>query len=248
MATKVFYRDGVWEQIVNHPCFDIGRRELEALVRFLPTVAIHASQGIHVLHLGIGDGREIHHVVDGLPVVEYVLNDICATVLERVASRARAACPSVRFTEVCSDIELEESLDSMRRGLRGRTIFVLVGNAVIFANRRLDGYVRRAMRAGDLFLVTAETPHEGMSQSYAIDPVYRLLAASGLDVRANNTIVAYDTDDQCLKMVCDGHVLLASYKPTPDQLLGRLRQAGMAEVAIQTYEDIHMVAGLFRSC
>lgn len=248
METKTFYLDGLWEQIVNHPDFDIGRRELEALIRFLSTVAVHTPRGIHVLHLGIGDGREIPRIVSSLSVGEYVLNDICAPVLERATSRARSACPSVRFRGEEADIELEGNLSSMRSELHGPTIFVLAGNAVIFSDRRLDGYIRRAMRKGDLLLVTAEVPHESMDRSYAIDPVYDLLAHSGIDVHADSVTVAYDASDQCLKMTCGGHVLLASYKPTPDQLRSRLRQAGMVEVALQTYEDIHMVAGLFTSC
>lgn len=246
METKNFYRDGIWDAIVNHQEFDIGRREFEALVRFLPVVARHAADVVNVLHLGVGNGREVTLFANQLKVGKYVINDICASSLERVAEQARVACPDISFSEACADIEQNGVIPKLRQGITGQTLIVLVGNAVIFSNRSLDDNIRQAMERDDLFLVTAETPHEKMSQSYTIESVYRLLAQSGLDVNASNTRTWYDENDQCFKMSCQGEILLSSYKPKPEQLRQRLKEIGIAEVTLCEYQDIYMVAGLFR--
>lgn len=246
METKNFYRDRIWDAIVNHQEFDIGRREFEALVRFLPVVARHAADVVNVLHLGVGNGREVTLFANHLKVGTYVINDICASSLERVAEQARVACPDISFSKACADVEQNCVIPKLRQGITGQTLIVLVGNAVIFSNRSLDKNIKHAMKRDDLFLVTAETPHEKMSQSYTIAPVYRLLAQSGIAVNADNTSTWYDKSDQCLKMSCRGEILLSSYKPKPKQLRQRLKVAGMAEVTLCEYQDIHMVAGLFK--
>lgn len=247
METKNFYHDGVWDAIVNHHQYDLGRRELEALIRFMPTVTHHTTNGVNVLHLGVGNGREIPLFVSRLKVGRYVINDICAPLLEKVVGRVREAHPTTSFSEACADIERNGTISELRRGLVGQTLIALVGNAVIFSNRSLDGNIRQAMEGDDLFFVTAETPHEKISQSYTIEPVYRLLTQSGLDVNTDNTRTWYDESDQCLKMSCSGEILLSSYKPKPDQLRQRMKEAGMAEVALCEYQNIHMVAGLFKA-
>ncbi|MEK9151134.1 MAG: L-histidine N(alpha)-methyltransferase [Patescibacteria group bacterium] len=246
METKNFYHDGIWDAIVNHQGFDIGRREFEALIRFLPVVVRHVANVVNVLHLGVGNGREVTLFANQLKVGKYVINDICAPSLERVTEQARVACPVTSFSEARADIEQNGVIQKLRQGITGQTLIVLVGNAVIFSNRSLDDNIRQAMERDDLFLVTAETPHEKMSQSYTIEPVYRLLAQSGMAVNADNTSTRYDESDQCLKMSCRGEVLLSSYKPKPGQLRQRLKAMEMAKVALCEYQDTHMVAGLFR--
>ena len=246
METKNFYHDGIWDAIVNDREFDIGRREFETLVRFLPVVARHAAGVVNVLHLGVGNGREVTLFANHLKVGEYVINDICAPSLEKVAEQARVAYPDTSFSKACADIEQSGVITKLRQGITGQTLIVLVGNAVIFSNRGLDDNIKQAMERDDLFLVTTETPHEKMSQSYMIEPVYRLLAQSGLVVNADNTRTWYDESDQCLKMSCRGEILLSSYKPKPEQLRQRMKSVNMAEVALCEYQDIHMVVGLFR--
>lgn len=246
METKNFYRDGIWDAVVNHQEFDIGRREFEALVRFLPVVARHAADIVNILHLGVGNGREVTLFANHLKVGKYVVNDICAPLLERVVKQAQIACPDISFSEACADIEQYGVILKLRKGITGQTLIVLAGNAVIFSNRSSDNNIKQAMERDDLFLVTAETPHEKMFQSYTIEPVYRLLAQSGMAVNADNTSTWYDESDQCLKMSSRDEILLSSYKPKPEQLRQRLRAAGMVEVTLCEYQDIHMVAGLFR--
>ncbi len=246
METKNFYYDGIWDAIVNHPQFDIGRREFEALVRFMPTVGRYGADVVNILHLGVGDGREIPLFINHLKVGLYVLNDICTPLLERVAWRARQAHPDIQFSKARTDIEKAGAIAKLRKQMKGQALVVLVGNAVIFSNRSLNNELRQALYKNDLFLVTAETPHEKMFQSYTIEPVYRLLAQSGLDVSENNTSVWYDKSDQCLKMSCRDQVLLASYKPKPEELDWRLESAGMTVVTSCEYKDIHMVAGLYK--
>ena len=246
METKTFYRNGIWDAIVSHPRYNLGSRELEALARFLPKVARHVVNRINIIHLGVGNGREISLFISNLKVWAYIINDICAPLLEKVAERVRVAHPATLFSEVCVDIEQSGAIFKLRQQLVGQTLIVLVGNGVIFSNRSLDDNIGQAMEQDDLFIVTAETPHEKMSQSYTIEPVYQLLAQSGMDVDASNTRTWYDENDQCLKMSCRGQVLLASYKPTPGQLRQRLKEAGMAEEFLCEYHDIHMLAGVFR--
>lgn len=247
MRTKNFYYDGIWDAIVNHPQNDLSPRELDALKRFLPVAALHKKiDSVNILHLGIGNGREIPVFVNNFHIGVYVINDICRPALQRVARQARERFPSMSFREACADIEKEGVICQMRLELIGPTIIALVGNAGIFSNRNIDRDIINAMQDNDAFIVTVETPHKGMFKTYSIEPVYRWLSRSGLDVNANNASVWYDESDQCLKISCQGEILLASYKPKPEQLRQRLKEAGMAEVALCEYQDIHIVAGLFK--
>ncbi len=246
MQTKTFYHDGIWEAIISHPQYNLGWRELEALTRFLPVVAQQAQGIVNVLHLGVGNGREIPRFISHLNIGVYGVVDICASLLEKVVAQARVTHPAIQFSESCVDIEQKGAILKLRKQLVGPTLIVLIGNGVIFSNRGLDAELGRAMEVDDLFLVTAETPHGNMSASYTIDPVYRLLTQSGLDVNAGNTKTWYDDGDQCLKMSCQDQILLSSYKPTLGQLRQRLRAAGMVEVALREFQDIHMLGGLFR--
>lgn len=248
METKTFYHQGIWKEIVNHPGYDLGRREQEALVRFLPEVASHTPRRADVLHLASSTGREVSAIVSAIVGVQtYLLNDIVQEVVEQSCRELQEKFPDVQFLAVAGDIESASTIAELRNKLINPTLIALVANGVIFSNRTLDDKIARVMGRDDLFLVTVETPHEQMSQSYTIEPVYKLLARSGLDVNASNTKTWYDENDQCFKMSCHDEILLSSYKPKPDQLRQRMKEAEMAEVVLCEYQDVHMVAGLFKA-
>lgn len=246
MKTKCFYEDGIWQAIVTHPKYGLGKRELEALIRFLPAVADVTKNTIaNVLHLGVGNGREIEYFVNNLAGVKtYLANDICAASLKQVTAEAKKRFPGIDFIEAHADIELEGAINRLRRCLSWPALIVLVANAVIFSNRLMDENILQAMREDDYFLVTLESYHGNMFRSYAIKPVYDLLSRSGLKVTGENVEFIYD--DQCLKMLCQGETLLSSYKPTPSQLRERMSSSGFKEISLKYYEDIHMIGALYK--
>lgn len=146
------------------------------------------------------------------------------------------------------DVEKKRTIKSLRRKLHGPTLFVLVANGVIFSNRQMDSNIRQAMKPDDLFLLTIETAHDKMFDSYLIKPVFKLLSQSGIEVNGKNVKIYYDWEDYCMKMSCQGKILLSSYKPKGLLELEHriVLMAGFNEVAAQQYDDIHMIAVLFK--
>lgn len=250
MQPKEYYlaRKGLYSDIVNHPDFDLGRREIEVLDRFLPLVARHVPGQVNILHLGIGDGREIPYFINHLSNIgTYLINDISKPDLEEVLAKMKGEFPHMRFQGICADIESSGAVGFMRNTLAGQTIVVLVGNSVIFANREVDVQVQGAMREDDLFVVTVESPHASMFRSYNIDPVYNLLSASGNDITRENTKILYDSTDHCLKIIHrDGQVLLTAYKPKIMEFAHRMQGSGFSPIELVEFPDIHMVSGVFR--
>ncbi|KKR22050.1 MAG: hypothetical protein UT48_C0001G0063 [Parcubacteria group bacterium GW2011_GWE2_39_37] len=246
MKTKCFYEDGLWQAIEAHPKYDLGKRELEALIKLLPVVANAINNTIaNLFHLGIGNGREIKFFIENFPVINtYLANDICAASLSRVIAETRKALPEVNFIEAHADVELKNVIKALRDNLFNSTLIALVANAVIFSNRSMDKKIHDAMHEGDYFIVTLESYHSDIFKSYAIEPVYDLLSKSGLKVTAENVDIIYE--DQCLKMLCEDELLLSSYKPTVNQLRARMASSGFKEVLLQHYEDIHMIGALYK--
>jgi len=138
VETKLFYKDDLWDKIVKCPSYELAGRELKALQRIIPLAARQAPTPANIIHLGVGDGREIQTIVNCMAVREYLLNDINCHLLRRTAKGARTNFPSVEFREVCMDIETSGNIGVLRNKLTGPTIIVLVNNGVIFSNRSLD--------------------------------------------------------------------------------------------------------------
>jgi hypothetical protein len=246
METKAFYDDEIWESIVSDPEFTLGRRELAALLRFLPDVAGVMPGEIDILHLGIGNGREIQHFIGTFPRIgTYLVNDIREPVLTRVVEGARSAFPGANIVGCHGDMEEAGTIPRLRSMLGERVLVVLVANSVIYSNTWLDRELAEALRPEDRFMLTLELPHDEMSRSYVIEPVYKLLSHSGLPVNAANTDVWYDDATSCLMMTYQGRKLLAAYKPTLETLRARIARAGMREVLLRSYDDLLMSAGLF---
>lgn len=245
--TKSFYRDKLWENIVKHPEFTLGDREIEAFERFVNHIVPFMPSPLNIIHLGIGTGREIEYVLSALdPAGTYVINDICEPVLKAVYSGAHEHFETVDFKTELADIESPGTIAAIRSRVHGPALIVLAANSVIFSNRMLDAELRAAMGREDRLMLTMETPHLRMFKSYLLEPVFNLLSNSGMCVTAQNVHSRYDDEDQCLKLSCNGKLLLAAYKPQPDQLVARMKKVGLEPVLLQPYREIQMLAGLFR--
>lgn len=247
MMVKDFYQERrLWEEVLKHPQNTLVHRDIKALEKFLPIVARKIRGVTNILHLGIGDGREVPFFVNNFQIGTYVINDICNQTLDTTAECIRKSFSSISFQKALVDIEQEDTLLKLRQNIEGRTLIVLVGNGGIFSNRIIDENIKKALHREDLFLVTVEMPHEGIFESYKIDPIYRLLSKSGLDVNTHNTKTWYDENDQCLKMSCGEEILLSSYKATPEQLRQRLEDVNIVEVISNEYPELHMFSSLFK--
>jgi len=246
VKTKFLYRDCIWEVIAGHPSYSLGRRELVALQRFLPSVATHTPRELGVLHLASSTGREVPAIMAALPGTRtYLLDDIVVEVVERSRRQLQEQFPAVQFRSAVVDVELLGNITKLRRQLVQPTLLVLVGNGVIFSNRMMDINIHQAMGKDDLFMLTVEEPHSLMSGSYLIPPIFELLSESGRKVTKENIQVWYVKQTAEMHMACGGEDLLVSYKPTADQLRERMIHAGFAEVVFKRYEDLHMLAGLY---
>lgn len=245
--TRHCYASGAWPSVVVHPGFNLGMREIAALELLVSQIKDCIPRRARICHLAVGTGREVGCFVDILPrISEYVLVDICADTLEEATKQSQVSYPGVNFVAKGGDIEEAGILAKLRwEEPRALHLFILVGNCVIFADNVFDEELRRAMIRGDLFLITAETPHPGMYDSYRIRPVYNLLS-EGQEVDEVEFSIDFNEETSCVEVSRKGCVVLASYKPTPDQLKERLSQIGLEEVIFMEFPDLHMIGGLFR--
>ncbi len=247
MQTKLLYKDGLWQAIAGHPKYDLGQRELAALIRFLPAVAAYVPRILSVLHLASSTGREVPAIVNAIPgIQEYVLNDIVPGVVERSRQNLQVQYPNVDFLAIAKDVEIPCGLIRLAMEAGGPVLIILVANGVIFSNHQMDENTYQVMEKEDLFLLTVEQPHDRMFDSYLIPPVFELLSQSGHKVDAGNICVWYDDQTATMHIACEGEDLLVSYKPTPDQLHRRMTHAWFEEVVTANYDDLRMLAGLYR--
>lgn len=245
--TRRCYAAGAWPSIVVHPGYNLGMREIAALELLTLQIKDCVSSRVRICHLAVGTGREVGCFICILPQIsEYVLVDICVEMLEEATKQSLASYPRVKFTGRVGDIEDPDVLSELRKEELGIPhIFVLVGNCVIFADNLFDDELEKAMMPGDLFLITAEMPHKSMYDSYRIKPVYDLLS-NGEEVDEAEFSISFNEETSCLEISRRGQVVLASYKPTPDQLKERLSCIGLEEVVFMEFSDLHMIGGLFR--
>lgn len=244
--TKFFYQNDIWEKIVNHPGYDLGKREMQALLSFLQDVGslILTKDAIH---LGVGSEREIPYILKHIASIRnYVLVDICSFALASAYAKVKAVFPGVNFQKELKDVEVPGFLSDLRKKVSGSTLIILIGNGVIFSNLSVGLSVSAGMEKEDFFLLTLETPHKEMFGSYDIDPAYELISKREIEASRENTQIVYDNNDQCLKMICKGETLLSSYKPTPKQLRARMGKAGFKEVRLKEFRDIHMIGSLWK--
>lgn len=242
--TKKFFYGKPWTEILTDPGYqNLAHRELTVLRRFL---ADNPLRAMNVIHLGVGSFRELPSIIEASDCKRYVVNDIVPQVVEKTIRDAKKQYPTIDFISACGDIDQPETIQQLRCLVTGDTVMILTGNGVIFADRSLDNRISKEMSKDDIFLVTLETPHEKLADSYRIPACYELLSQSGLAVRPDNTKIWYDKKEQCLKVECEDRVLLASYKPAAHQLLQRMHAAGLYEIALAEYSDIHMLGGLFK--
>ena len=129
IQTRELWQNGGWEEILSHPGFTLASRELGALERFLPMIAKRMQGEVNIMHLGVGNGREIRHFIRHFPkIVQYVLNDVCEQALDSAVERARREHPRVQFAGEYGDVETSGVIPIMRRKLRGATLMALTAN------------------------------------------------------------------------------------------------------------------------
>jgi len=246
-TTKNFYHEDIWSQIETHPGYNLGRRELNALIRFLPTVAEKISGPTNILHLGVATGQEVPHIIQNISnIKEYLLNDICEPVIKKTGQQMKWKFPKINFSIAVADVEKAKVIKKLRQKLSGPTLIVLVANSVLFSNRQMDKNIFEAIGKEDLFLLTVERPHPKMYDSYLILPVLKLLSEGGVEITRKNIKCWYDDKSHTINMACKGKILLSSYKPTPLQLREQMTNAGFTEVTLAEYKNLHMIASLWR--
>ncbi|MCL5667048.1 MAG: L-histidine N(alpha)-methyltransferase [Patescibacteria group bacterium] len=247
MDTKLLYKDRLWEAVAAHPGYNLGRRELAALIRFLATASRLVPKEADVLHLASSTGREVPSIVGAMPGIRnYFLTDIVPEVAEQSCEKMRRSFPQTVFGAIAVDVEIPGNISRLRRHLPGPALIALTGNGAIFSNHQMDNNILQAMGTDDLFLLTLEESNRLMFKSYLIAPVFELLSQRGYPVTGKNVRIWYDQEAAELHMACRGEDLLVSYKPTAEQLHRRMFGAGFAEVAVEYYGHLHMLAGLYR--
>jgi hypothetical protein len=247
-TTKFLYESELWRRIESHPAYDLGKREKEALKRFLENHEMEFKNINTLIHLAIATGSEFRILEEHLPLLDtYIMNDICAPVLHETQKCFQDEYLHIETKTVAGDIETPGIIQSIREHEESKNIILaLIGNAVIFSNDMVEQYIADAMYPGDRFLITVEIPHDKMCDSYMIDPVFELLSREGKHANSENTTCSYNNESHCLEMSVQNKVLLASYKASKKQIEDRLSNVNLKSVQVTVYEDIHMVAGLFQ--
>lgn len=244
--TKYFYQDCIWDKIINSPEYKkLGKREMDVLELFLQESACLIKTR-NAIHLGIGSEREVPHILKHIKSIKkYVLVDISLDTLELVYDKLAPRFPDINFVKELKDLEIPGFLSEFKKDNPEPSLTLLTGNGTIFSNRAIDLSIYDGMQKDDLFFLTLEMPHDSLVQQYDIEPAYELISKSGIKASRQNTLVYYDNNDQCLKMVCKNKVLLSSYKPTAEQLRVRMKSSGFKEVFLKEYQDIQMIGSLW---
>jgi hypothetical protein len=245
LEQKTYYTDGLWSDIINHPDFDLGRREFASFRHLVHELVDRKIDSKFVIHLGPGDGRECTIISEELCPRTYILVDRASEHLEKAATRLHRS-GSRDLHLVRGDMEQPHEMQSVRLRMGDTsTLWLLVGNGSILSAPTVDGAVFAAMRPGDRIAVALEAAHPGMYESYRIPPVLRFLSQSGVPVEADNTIYRFDQETSCLQIWAEDRLIFASYKPSPDELVGRIRGSGLKVAFVDYDPSLFMISGCF---
>jgi len=245
LEQKTYYTDGLWSEIINHPDFDLGRREFTSFRHLIQKLVDRKIDSKCVVLLGPGDGRECAIIAEELCPRTYVLVDHASDHLEQAAMRFHLT-GSGELRLIRGDMEQPHEMQSVRQQTGDNsTLWFLVGNGSILSAPTVDRAVFGAMKPGDRIAVALETAHPGMYESYRIPPVLRFLSQSGVDVDADNAIYSFDRETRCLQILVENRLIFASYKPSLDELVGRMRESGLEAVFVDYDPGLFMISGCF---
>ena len=126
--TKKFYEEGSWRSILAEVGYDLGGREIQALIYFLQEHAARISIE-NIIHLGIGSTREIPVFMKAFSEIQdYLLVDICPSALNGAFEDVKAIFSKVHFLKALQDVEIPGFLSGLRSMVGiGPTLVALVG-------------------------------------------------------------------------------------------------------------------------
>jgi hypothetical protein len=194
----------------------LGELELKTLKSFLHDCRneISTTKKYNIIHIGIGDGKEIPDIVNGIGlehIAEYHLIDISPELLYSAEINIKK-CEKTRFiSHVLDIIEVkEEKLSAIGNNNLPR-LFVIVANGGILSNKPVLKNLQKIMGSSDKLLITLETyvieTHQEILNQFVCDSVINLLIQPlkliGIQTQDLKSFLRpdYDKKDGCVKVL-----------------------------------------------
>lgn len=265
---RIVYTQKYWDEIVKDPSFCLGAREFQALKRSIPEIAkILNNKKANIIHLGIGNGREIPVLVNALKIKNidvYSMIDINKTMLDISEAKTKKQCAGLKIKKFCKDIEtygIKDIYQQTKKAGAKINLIVLTGNAVLFSNDELVKDIVKNMDEKDCFLLSLELYQKGKDEeiikSYLIPSIFDLLA-NGLKILGHKIKYKYfdaeiDQKKHWLKVYFSPNgdrkkklLVLHSYKPNIKELTRRMNKFGFKTLLINEHKDIHICIALYK--
>ena len=153
----------VWDAISKDDCYDLGKRELTTLKRFLHLACGNFGKNpFNILHIGSGNGIEIPTVVENLGVdsiVHYGLVDISPGLLKMAEASGNKHFEGLKFLPFLHDVtkpNISKIAETLRQNGASRNLVLLIANGAILSNSACLNHIRKSMTLEDRFLITLE--------------------------------------------------------------------------------------------
>jgi len=153
----------IWDMVSRDPAYDLGRRELSVLRKFLQLfLERQTKEPFNILHIGPGNGLEIQTVLDTFGIKRipnYGLVDISSELLGMSKSLVEKHSEGIKFLYFIHDVTNKEISDiaaSLRQNEASSNIILLVANGAILSNSPVLTYIHKSMKPKDILLITLE--------------------------------------------------------------------------------------------
>lgn len=176
-----------WYEIPKDKEYTLGEREIKTLRGFLRMVEekFLRNDKWNVLHLGVGEGREIPIIIDGLGshrINHYALIDISPELLQLAESFGTKQYEDISFTSYVLDVT-EDRISPLAQKLKEngakKNLIFLVGNGAILSNPPVFNRVKESMTSDDRLVLTLEiyedARNEEILNQYRLSSIVNLL-------------------------------------------------------------------------
>ncbi len=152
-----------WDAISKDGHYDLGKRELSTLKRFLDLASANLEKKpFNILHVGPGNGIEVPIIINTLGIqriAHYALIDISRGLLKTTRSYGEKCFRNLEFLSFVCDVtkpDISKIIENLRRNGASRNIILLIANGAILSNSSVLTYIRKSMISEDRLFITLE--------------------------------------------------------------------------------------------
>jgi len=179
----------VWDAISKDGHYDLGKRELSTLKRFLELASVNLEKKpFNILHIAPGNGIEVPIIINTLGINRIghcALIDISQEMLKITNSYVKKRFRNLDFLSFVCDVtkpDISNTIKNLRRNDICRNIILLIANGAILSNSQVLSYIRKAMTSEDRLFVTLEvysaSREKKIIEQYKLPSIIELFAKS----------------------------------------------------------------------